>query len=45
MKKLIGLGSTTVTPDEAAPLYVYLASGEPRYVTAQVLSIDGGVYN
>ena len=32
-------------PDEVAPMYVYLLSDESGYVTAQALSIDGGVYN
>ncbi|HTJ95377.1 MAG TPA: SDR family NAD(P)-dependent oxidoreductase [Pararobbsia sp.] len=30
---------------EIAPLFVYLASDESAYVTAQAFSIDGGVYN
>lgn len=32
-------------PAEVGPLYVYLLSDELGYVTAQALSIDGGVYN
>jgi NAD(P)-dependent dehydrogenase (short-subunit alcohol dehydrogenase family) len=30
---------------EMAPLYVYLASDESSYMTAQAIVIDGGVYN
>lgn len=30
---------------EIAPLFVYLASDESAYVTAQAFGIDGGVYN
>ena len=30
---------------EIAPLFVYLASDESSYVTAQAITIDGGVYN
>jgi dihydroanticapsin dehydrogenase len=30
---------------EIAPLFVYLASDESSYVTAQAISVDGGVYN
>lgn len=30
---------------EIAPLFVYLASDESSYVTAQAMTIDGGVYN
>jgi len=32
-------------PSEIAPLFVYLASDESSYVTAQAITIDGGVYN
>jgi dihydroanticapsin dehydrogenase len=32
-------------PVEMAPLYVYLASDESSYMTAQAITIDGGVYN
>ena len=32
-------------PHEIAPLFVYLASDESSYVTAQAITIDGGVYN
>lgn len=31
--------------EEIAPLFVYLASDESSYVTAQAMTIDGGVYN
>ncbi len=33
------------TPAEIAPLYVYLASDESSYVTAQAILVDGGAYN
>jgi len=33
------------TPDEIAPLYVYLASDESRYMTAKAIGIDGGAYS
>lgn len=33
------------TPDEIAPLFVYLASDESSYMTAKVVGIDGGAYN
>jgi NAD(P)-dependent dehydrogenase (short-subunit alcohol dehydrogenase family) len=33
------------TPNEVAPLFVYLASDESSYVTAQAINVDGGVYN
>jgi NAD(P)-dependent dehydrogenase (short-subunit alcohol dehydrogenase family) len=32
-------------PDEIAPLFVYLASDESSYVTAQAINVDGGAYN
>lgn len=32
-------------PEEVAPLFVYLASDEASYVTAQAINVDGGVYN
>lgn len=32
-------------PEEIAPLFVYLASDESSYMTAQAITIDGGVYN
>jgi len=33
------------TPQEVAPLFVYLASDESSYVTAQAINVDGGIYN
>ncbi|MCC6827974.1 MAG: SDR family oxidoreductase [Novosphingobium sp.] len=33
------------TPDEVAPIYVYLLSEESSYVTSQALIIDGGSYS
>lgn len=33
------------TPQEVAPLFVYLASDEASYVTAQAINVDGGIYN
>lgn len=33
------------TSSEIAPLFVYLASDESSYMTAQSITIDGGVYN
>lgn len=44
VKTMVPLGRQA-TPEEVAPMYVYLLSDESRYVTAQALSIDGGVYN
>jgi len=44
VKAMVPLGRQA-TPDEMGPLYVYLLSDESGYVTAQALSIDGGVYN
>lgn len=32
-------------PSDIAPMFVYLVSDESRYMTAQALTIDGGVYN
>ena len=44
VKQMVPLGRQA-TAEEVAPLYVYLLSEESAYVTAQALSIDGGVYN
>jgi dihydroanticapsin dehydrogenase len=41
---LVPLGRQA-TSDEIAPLFVYLASDESSYMTAQAIGIDGGVYN
>lgn len=44
VERMVPLGRQAV-PEEVAPLYIYLLSDESAYVTAQALSIDGGVYN
>jgi NAD(P)-dependent dehydrogenase (short-subunit alcohol dehydrogenase family) len=44
VKQIVPLGRQAV-PSEIAPLFVYLASDESSYMTAQALTIDGGVYN
>lgn len=41
---IVPLGRQAV-PSEIAPLFVYLASDESSYMTAQSITIDGGVYN
>lgn len=41
---IVPLGRQAVS-SEIAPLFVYLASDESSYVTAQSITIDGGVYN
>lgn len=41
---LVPLGRQA-TVEEIAPLFVYLASDESSYMTAQAVTIDGGVYN
>ncbi|KQT62909.1 MULTISPECIES: SDR family NAD(P)-dependent oxidoreductase [unclassified Aureimonas] len=33
------------TPDEVAPLFVFLASDESSYITAQAINVDGGIYS
>lgn len=40
----VPLGRQAVPP-EIAPLFVYLASDESSYMTAQAITVDGGVYN
>lgn len=44
VKSIVPLGRQAV-PSEIAPLYVYLASDESSYMTAQAITIDGGVHN
>ncbi len=44
VKRIVPLGRQG-NPVEIAPLFVYLASDESSYMTAQALTIDGGVYN
>ena len=44
IKSAIPLGRQA-TPDEVAPLFVYLASDESSYVTAQAINICGGAYS
>jgi dihydroanticapsin dehydrogenase len=41
---MVPLGRQAVSA-EIAPLFVYLASDESSYVTAQAIGVDGGVYN
>ncbi|WBO21975.1 SDR family NAD(P)-dependent oxidoreductase [Sphingomonas abietis] len=41
---MVPLGRQAV-PAEMAPLYVYLASDESSFMTAQSITIDGGVWN
>jgi NAD(P)-dependent dehydrogenase (short-subunit alcohol dehydrogenase family) len=41
---MVPLGRQAV-PAEIAPLFVYLASDESSYVTAQAIGVDGGAYN
>jgi dihydroanticapsin dehydrogenase len=33
------------TPEEVAPLYVFLASDESSFISGQALLVDGGVHN
>ena len=42
--RVVPLGRQAV-PSEIAPLFVYLASDESSYMTAQAVTVDGGVYN
>lgn len=44
VRQVVPLGRQAV-PREIAPLYVYLASDESSYMTAQAIAIDGGVHN
>lgn len=44
VRRRVPLGRQAM-PEELAGLYVYLASDESVYVTAQAISIDGGAYN
>jgi dihydroanticapsin dehydrogenase len=44
VQQIVPLGRQAI-PSEIAPLFVYLASDESSYMTAQALTIDGGVYN
>lgn len=44
VRQIVPLGRQAV-PEEIAPLFVYLASDESSYLTAQAITIDGGVYN
>lgn len=41
---IVPLGRQAV-PEEIAPMFVYLASDESSYMTAQAITIDGGVFN
>ncbi|WP_374379607.1 SDR family NAD(P)-dependent oxidoreductase [Dongia sp.] len=41
---VVPLGRQAVS-SEIAPMFVYLASDESSYMTAQAITIDGGVYN
>jgi NAD(P)-dependent dehydrogenase (short-subunit alcohol dehydrogenase family) len=44
VRQIVPLGRQAL-PTEIAPLFVYLASDESSYMTAQAIMIDGGVYN
>jgi NAD(P)-dependent dehydrogenase (short-subunit alcohol dehydrogenase family) len=44
VKSIVPLGRQAV-PSEIAPLFVYLASDESSYMTAQAITVDGGVHN
>jgi NAD(P)-dependent dehydrogenase (short-subunit alcohol dehydrogenase family) len=37
------LGGRIGTPDDCAPLYVFLASDESRFITGQKIAVDGGL--
>lgn len=43
VRQIVPLGRQA-TSEEIAPLFVYLASDESSYMTAQTISIDGGIY-
>lgn len=43
VRRIVPLGRQA-TSEEIAPLFVFLASDESSYVTAQTISIDGGIY-
>ncbi|PWE52526.1 short-chain dehydrogenase [Metarhizobium album] len=42
VKRIVPLGRQG-TPDEVAPIYVFLASEESRYITAKQMMVDGGM--
>ena len=44
VKAVVPLGRQAMS-SEIAPLFVYLASDELSYMTAQAITVDGGVYN
>ena len=44
VRRIVPLGRQGES-SEIAPLFVYLASDESSYMTAQAITIDGGVYN
>lgn len=44
VKATVPLGRQA-TPEEVAPMFVYLISDESSYVTSQALVVDGGGYN
>lgn len=33
------------TPEDIAPVYLFLASSGARYITAKAIGVDGGIYN
>ena len=44
VKSIVPLGRQAI-PSEIAPLFVFLASDESSYMTAQAITVDGGVHN